>query len=342
MSGVRLRVVGVAAPGFQFPDSTELWTPLEIFGEESGERSAHNFWVVGRLKRGISIDSAQAEMNVIANGLEQQFPDSNRGMGVNVVPLHEQIVGKVKPAMLILLGAVGFVLLIACANVANLLLARAVARSREMAVRAAMGAGRGRLIRQLLSENLLLSGLGGAAGLLLAMWATSLLVSLIPASVPRANEISIDASVLWFTLGISVVTGILFGLLPALRISRTDLNASLKEGAGRASAGRSRRAGNVLVVAELALSMVLLIAAGLLIRSFFRILEVDPGFRAEHVLRAELSLPIMSLNEPFRPGPVLNFYRQILERTRSIPGVVAAGTITQLPLGGDPDTKRNV
>jgi putative ABC transport system permease protein len=338
MSGVRLRVVGVAAPGFQFPDSTELWTPLEIFGEESGERSAHNFWVVGRLKRGISIDSAQAEMNVIANGLEQQFPDSNRGMGVNVVSLHEQIVGKVKPAMLILLGAVSFVLLIACANVANLLLARAVARSREMAVRAAMGAGRGRLIRQLLSESLLLSGLGGAAGLLLAMWVTSLLASLIPASVPRANEISIDASVLWFTLGISVVTGILFGLLPALRISRTDLNASLKEAAGRASTGRSRRAGSVLVVTELALSMVLLIAAGLLIRSFFRILEVDPGFRAEHVLRAELSLPIMSLNEPFRPGPVLNFYRQILERTRSIPGVVAAGTITQLPLGGDPDT----
>lgn len=337
ISGIPCHIVGIAPPGFAYPHDTEIWVPLEVFPDDS-TRSAHNFFVISRLKSGVSVPTAQAEMDTIARQLEQQYPESNRGMGASVIPLHEQMVGNVKPALLVLLGAVGFVLLIACANVANLLLARSAARSQEMAVRAALGAGRARLIRQVLSESLVLSALGGAAGLLLAVWVTSLLTTLIPANVPRGNEISVDGSVLWFTLSVSIFTGLLFGLGPAIGMSRTDLNESLKRAAGRSSTGHTRRAGSLLVVSELALSLVLLIAAGLLVRSFFRILQVDPGFRAEHVMRAELSLSIFSLNEPFQPAPVANFYQQMLERTRSIPGVVAAGTTTLLPLGADQNT----
>ncbi|HKW97001.1 MAG TPA: ABC transporter permease [Bryobacteraceae bacterium] len=336
VTGIPCHVVGVAPPDFRFPDDTELWIPSEVFPDDSA-RSAHNDFVVGRLKAGISLAAGQAEMDTIARRLEQQYPDSNRGQGVNVVSLHKQLVGKVEPALLILLGAVGFVLLIACANVANLLLARSSARSREIAVRTALGAGRARLIRQLLSESLVLSSLGGAAGLLLALWATSLVALLVPHTVPRANEIAIDAPVLWFTLGISVVTGILFGSLPAMRLSRTGLNDSLKESAGRAATGRTR-AGSILVVSELALSLILLVAAGLLMRTFLRLIAVDPGFRAEHVLTARLTLPVLSLNEPFHPQPVLRFYREMLDGLRAMPGVVAAGTTTQLPLGAERDT----
>jgi putative ABC transport system permease protein len=332
ISGIECHVVGVAQPGFQFPDRTGLWIPFEAFPDDGSDRSGHNYSVVGRLKAGVPVATAQAEMNTIAHRLERQYPESNKGQGVNAVPLHEQLVGDVKPALLILLGAVGLVLLIACANVANLLLARSTARSREMAVRTALGAGRTRLVLQVLSESLLLSGIGGSVGLLLALWAMPLLALLIPDSVPRADEIRIDAPVLCFALGVSVLTGVLFGLLPALRLSRNGLNEWLKEAAGRAATGRTRRAGGVLVVSELALSMVLLITAGLLIRSFFGILRVDPGFRAEHVVTARLSLPVLSLTEPVHPGEILNYYRQILERIQSIPGVAAAGTTTRLPL----------
>jgi putative ABC transport system permease protein len=330
ISGIECHLVGVASPGFLFPDKTEFWIPFEALPDDSS-RSAHNYFVAARLKAGVPVATAQAEMNTIARRLEQQYPESNKGQGVNVVPLHEQLVGDVKPALLILLGAVGLVLIIACANVANLLLARSAERAREMAVRTVLGAGRARLVVQVLCESLLLSGMGGSVGLLLALWATPLLALLIPGSVPRADEIRIDAPVLCFALGISVLTAMLFGLLPALRLSRTELNESLKE-AGRAATGRTRRAGGILVVSELALSMVLLITAGLLIRSFFGILRVDPGFRAEHVVTAQLSLPVLSLTEPVHPGEVLNYYRSILERVQSIPGVAAAGTTTRLPL----------
>jgi len=331
ISGIECHLVGVASPGFLFPDKSELWIPSEALPDDSS-RSAHNYWVVGRLRTGVPVATAQAELNTIARRLEQQYPESNKGQGVNVVPLHEQLVGDVKPALLILLGAVGLVLLIACANVANLLLARSAERSREMAVRAALGAGRARLVLQVLSESLLLAAIGGAVGLLLALWATPLLALMIPDSVPRVHEISVDGSVLGFALGITLITGVLFGLLPALRLSRTQLNESLKEAGGRATTGRARRTGSFLVVSELALSMVLLITAGLLIRSFVGILRVDPGFRAEHVLTAQLSLPVLSLTGPVQPGKVLNYYRQILERIQSIPGVAAAGTTTRLPL----------
>jgi putative ABC transport system permease protein len=317
ISGIECHVVGVASPGFLFPDETEFWIPFEALPDDSS-RSAHNYFVAGRLKTGVPVATAQAEMNTIARRLERQYPESNKGQGVNVVPLHEQLVGDVKPALLTLLGAVGLVLLIACANVANLLLARSAERAREMAVRTALGAGRARLVLQVLCESLLLSGIGGSLGLLLALWATPLLALLIPDSVPRADEIRIDAPVLCFALGISVLTGVLFGLLPALRLSRTELNESLKEAAGRTASGRTRRAGGILVVSELALSMVLLITAGLLIRSFFGSLRVDPGFRAEHVVTAQLSLPVLSLTEPVHPGEVLNYYRRILERVQSI------------------------
>ena len=336
ISGIECHVVGVAPPGFQFPDNTEFWVPSEAFPDDGSEtRSAHNYWVVGRLKSGLSVATAQAELDAIARRLERQYPESNKGQGVTVLTLQQQLVGDVQPALVILLGAVGFVLLIACANVANLLLARSTARSREMAVRAALGAGRARLMRQVLIESLVLSAIGGAVGLFLAVWATPLVALPIPASVPRTGEIAIDATVLWFTLGVSGLTGVLFGLLPAIRLSKTDLTEPLKEAAGRAATGRTRRAGNALIISELALSVVLLIAAGLLIQSFMRILRVDPGFRSEHVLVAHLSLPVLSLNESPQPSRILNYYRQILERTRAIPGVSAAGTSTRLPLGDE-------
>ena len=194
ISGIECHVVGVAPPGFQFPDNTELWVPFEAFPDDGSDRSGHNYSVVGRLKSGVSLATAQAELDTIARRLEQQYPESNKGQGVTVLTLHQQLVGDVQPALLILLGAVGFVLLIACANVANLLLARSAARSREMAVRAALGAGRARLMRQVLTESLLLSAIGGAVGLLLAVWAMPVLKMLIPASVPRADEIGIDAA----------------------------------------------------------------------------------------------------------------------------------------------------
>jgi putative ABC transport system permease protein len=336
ISGIECHVVGVAPPGFQFPDNTEFWVPFEAFPDDGSEtRSAHNYWAVGRLKSGVTVATAQAELDAIARRIERQYPESNKGQGVTVLTLQQQLVGDVQPALLILLGAVGFVLLIACANVANLLLARSTARSREMAVRAALGAGRARLISQVLTESLLLSAIGGSVGLLLAVWAMPLVALLIPASVPRTGEIGMDATVLWFALGISALTGVLFGLLPAIRLSQTDLNESLKEAAGRTATGRTRRAGNALIISELALSVVLLIAAGLLIQSFMRIMRVDPGFRSEHVLVAHLSLPVLSLNEPPQPSRILNYYRQILERTQSVPGVSAAGTSTRLPLGDE-------
>jgi putative ABC transport system permease protein len=271
-------------------------------------------------------------MSAIARQLEEEHPQFNKNWGVNLVPLHEQTVGGVRPALLVLLAAVGFVLLIACVNVANLLLARAAARQREIAVRAALGAGRWRIVRQLLTENALLAAAGGVLGLLLAQWGLDALVSLAPASIPRLSEIGIDQGVFAFTAAISLATGVLFGLAPAVEISRTNLSDALKEG-GRSSTGdvRRRRMRSLLVVSELAMSLVLLIGAGLMIRSFSRLQAVNPGFNADRLLTMNVLLTGSTYSQDQQ---VISFFREAVERIGRLPGVRAAGAINYLPLTG--------
>jgi putative ABC transport system permease protein len=286
--------------------------------------------VIGRLKDDVKPEQASAELATIARQLETQYPNTNTGVGLRLVALHEQVTGKVRPALLLLFGAVGLVLLIACANVANLMLVRSAARRKEIAVRAALGAGRLRLIRQLLTESIALSVLGGAGGVLLAAWGVDLLLAMSPIQLPRYHKIGIDAAVLGFTLAATVVTGIVFGLAPAWQAAQLDLHAALKEG-GRgamADAGQ-RRLSNLLVIAETAMALVLLISAGLLLRSFVRLLEVDPGFATENVLTMQVGLPNATYSQP---GQRIAFYQQLEERLKALPEVQAVGLVTRLPL----------
>lgn len=336
-------VAGVMPPDFSYPDrETEVWaTPqrgvpdviLPGNPDPATLRSLHYLNVIARLKPDVTRATAQAEMEAIAGRLEEQYPDANTGHTARVVALHEQLVGDVRPALIVLLSAVGFVLLIACANVANLLLARGAGREREMAIRTALGAGRRRLIRQLLTESVLLAGAGGMLGLLLALWGTDALVALSPENFPRLQEINLDGRVIGFTLLVSLLTGIIFGLAPALQVSRLDLNSSLKEG-GRGSAesfGRRRLRG-ALIVAEVALTMVLLVGAGLMIRSFDRLLRVDPGFKADNLLTMEVSLPQSKYSES--EEQTANFFREILGRIKTLPSVQSVGATWILPLSG--------
>jgi putative ABC transport system permease protein len=346
LNGKGYTVIGVMPPDFQFPPrdprfqptgtGAELWvtlsslfTPSPNLGDWIGSRSLRGNRVIGQLKPGVTIQQAQAEMDTIAGRLEQAYPDANAGVGVTLVPLHEQLVGHIRAALLVFLGAVGFVLLIACANVANLLLARTATREKEMALRAALGASRLRLVRQLLTESTLLALLGGALGLLLALWGVDLLVHLDTGNIPRANEIGIDGRVLSFTLAISLLTGMIFGLAPALQASKLNLNETLKEG-GRSSAGswRGRRVRGLLVVSEIALTLVLLIGAGLMIKSFRRLLETPPGFNPQNVLTMQIQV---SSFQHSQPPQWVAFYRQVLERVAALPGVQSVGTCDSLP-----------
>ena len=329
-------VVGVMPASFQF-GKDELWTPLAFTPEQLSPNQRGNEYLgsIARLKPNVTLEQAQAEMNTIVNRLVTETPDDFPPAGSWSVPikfLHEEFVGDIRPALLVLLGAVGFLLLIACANVANLMLARATARRKEIAIRTALGAGRLRLIRQLLTESVLLAFVGGVAGLLLAVWGVDLLLALNPDTVPRAREIGIDESVLGFTLGISLLTGILFGLVPALQASRTDLTETLKEG-GRSSAtgARLRSARSILVIAEVAVALVLLVGAGLLLRSFSRLLNVDPGFQTDNLLTMQIALPATKYREPQQ---VRSFYGQLIERVKNLPGVQSAGAVSNLPLSG--------
>jgi putative ABC transport system permease protein len=347
LTGQSYTVVGVMPPGFKFPGGTnmlsgfrfspqtELWEPLAITNDDLKNRGTLNLAVIGRLKPNVTLEEAQAEMTTIARRLEEQYPDSNQGLGIKLVRLHEQVVGQVRLALLVLLATVGFVLLIACANVANLLLARSTSRQKEIAIRTALGAGRARLIRQLLTESVLLALVGGAAGLLLAFWGIDALGALIPENIPRANEIGIDARMLGFTLLVSLLTGLVFGLAPALQASRTDVNESLKEGMrGMTSSLGRNRLRSLLVVCEIALALMLLVGAGLLIRSFIRLQQVSPGFDPRSVMAAEVALP-------FQPGAKYEdekkqaaFFEQAIERIETIPGVESAGAVESLPLSG--------
>ena len=332
-------VIGVLPPDFKWhiqgnsltSQAAELWMPWAI-SEPMKQRRGRFASAVARLKPGVSVAQARAEMDTIAGRLREQYKEFNTGWGVTVVPLREQFAGELRPALRVLMGAVGFVLLIACANVANLLLARAAARQKEIAVRTALGAGRGRIIRQLLTESLLLSLLGGIAGLLLAWWGTAALVRLSPPETGLSQAIELSAPVLGFTLLIALLTGVLFGLAPALEASNLRLSETLKE-AGRALSGsrRSRQLRSALVVAEIALALVLLIGAGLLMRSFLRLQAVDTGFNAEKVLTMRVSLPGRRYNED---SGRISFFTQAVAQMQALPGVAAAGVINFLPFAG--------
>ncbi|HEX5760842.1 MAG TPA: ABC transporter permease, partial [Thermoanaerobaculia bacterium] len=330
-------VVGIAAEGFQFPSRVEVWQPLAL--EITPDmRGAHFVGVAARLKPGVSLERAQAEMSVIAGRLEKQYPDSNTGWGVNVIPTRELVVEDVRPALLVLMATVAVVLLIACANVANLLLARMASREREVAIRTALGAGRGRLIRQFLTESVLLALAGGALGLLLALWGVRALVAMNADNIPRAAEIGLEPPVLLFTLALAVLTGLVFGLVPALHAARPDLQGSLKEGGRGAGTGvRARSARGALVVVEVALTLVLLVSAGLLLRSFAGLSGVSPGFETAGVLTLEVNLPESRYPDEEEEGEsskVAAFYDQVLADVRAIPGVRSAGAGYPLPLGG--------
>src|SRR6266446_4597418 len=317
---------------FDLQSDTELWVPIShSFGFNN--RYGHYLNVVARLKPGVTREQAQANMDTIAGGLAAQYPSSNVDHAVRLVPLQEQIVGDFRLAALVLLGAVLFVLLIASANVANMLLARAASRKREVAIRTALGAGRWRIVRQLLTESLLLSALGGAVGLLLALWGVYLLVAFGPADLPRAKEVAVDGRVLVFTLAVSLLTGIIFGFITALQASRQDLNETLKE-SSRSTTGSAghRRVRSLLVVSEIALSLMLLVGAGLLMRSFVKLQAVNPGFNPNNVLTMRISLRGPNYQ---KGAPVIAFHDQLLEKVKALPGVQAVATRSHVPIAAD-------
>jgi putative ABC transport system permease protein len=328
LSGQPYTVVGVMPPQFRFPDDRDVWAP-KVFNEgDKQRRGANNLHVIARLKDGAAVNDAQHEMSSIAASLAQEYPQTNREMGATVVSLPEHVIGRVRPALLVLLIAVGLVLLIVCSNVANILLARGVQRQKEFAIRAAIGASRKRLVRQMFTESFLLSLLGGVFGVLLANWGVSLVQSYSPGYLPRAQEISIDGRVLAVALGVTLLTAILFGLLPSIQFSRPRLQEFLKEG-GRAGGGAARRSlRNFLVISEIALALVLLVGTSLLIRSSSRLLQVDPGFATDQVAVLEVHV----WGKYPKPDQRAAFFEQTLERIAALPGVEAAGAVSSLPL----------
>ena len=333
---VAFTVVGVVPAKFRFPQMTEsqqLWIPLvhdPLFGSWMARRGGHWLQVTGRLKPGVSVTRANAELEAISRRLTAEFPAENSGWMSRMIPLQQMIVGNVKTALLLMLGAVGLVLLMACANIANLLLTRATSRTREMAVRTAMGAGRGRIVRQLLSENLVLGILGGGAGIILAYAGVRALTAFMPASLPMGNEARVDAVVLGFGLLLSAVASCAFGLAPALFAAKANVNESLREGDGRSGeSGGRRRARSVLAAAEVALAMVLLVVAGLLLRSFSKLLAVDPGFAVQNMVKAEVYLPRTQYATPERWSA---FSSELLTRIQAEPGMKNAAVAVPLPL----------
>ena len=334
LDGRDRQVVGVTPADFRFEfvtGATDFWLPIDPQASGYQQRGAIFLEAISRLKPGVSVEQANADLSVVAARLEQQYQDSNTGVGVRLAPAQGELVGDLRPTLLVLLGAVGFVLLIACANVANLTLARAAGRHPELAVRAALGAGRGRIVRQLLTESLLLAVAGGLLGLLFALGGVKLLSAFVPENVPRFGETSTDLTVLSFTLGASLLTGLLLGIAPALQSSRLDLNEALKEG-GRTGVdgGRGRkRVRSALVISEVALSLILLVGAGLLIKSFMKLSNTDPGFNPDHTLTGSISLVTVRYDTEEK---IVDFYRHLVERVRALPGVRSVGAVTPLPL----------
>ena len=334
LNGEPYEVIGVMPEGFGYPISTpDMLLPAQKWPNYEVARSAHNCWVVGRLKPGVTREAAEEELRVVARRLEEAYPEDNRGRGIQVIGLHESVVEDIRPALLVLLGAVGFILLIACANIANLLLARGAARHKEMALRSALGASRARLLRQLLTETLLLALVGGAAGILLAQWGVDALLALNPAELPAPQGVRLDARVLAFSLGLSALAGFIFGVVPALQLSKVDVGSALKEGGRSAGEGSQRsRLRGAFVVSQVALSLVLLVGAGLLLNSFYRLLNVSPGFDPRNLLTMEYRLPRNRYPERAQQW---RFHREVAERVARVPGVESAAIVRGLPFSGN-------
>jgi putative ABC transport system permease protein len=333
----KFTVIGIMPSGFEFPQEGELWVPLAWDEKERQTRAIHDYEVIARLKPEVSLAKAQAEMSTISSRLEQQYPEANKGWGAVVIPLREDLVGDIRPALLVLFGAVGFVLLIACANVANLMLARGANRKKEIAIRIALGAARSRIVRQLLTESILLSTAGGLIGLLLAGWGSQVLVQMSSGSLPIPGEISMDRWALGFTLLLSFAAGIIAGIAPAFQFSAAETSETLKQGTGRnGGSSASQRTRKALVIAEVILSLILLIGAGLMIRSFWKLQQVDPGFDTSNTIVMGVGLPATKYPDPQQQAV---FFDRVLEQISTLPGVVSAGSTTTLPLSGSGSTQ---
>ena len=332
-------VVGVMPTGFNFPEGTEIWAASQYrspdppfdFGADPAEvRGAEYFAVLGRLKQGVTIQQAQSEMDAIGARFREEYPDTKADEGFNIVYLRDSIVGDIRPVLFTLFGAVGFVLLIACANVANLLLVKASGRDKEVAVRMALGANRTRIIGQLITESILLALCGGFLGVLFALWGTDALLALVPEDIPRAMEVTADLGVLGFAMAISLITGILFGMAPALQYSSRNLQESIREGSGRHASGRKgNRVRNLLIIGEVAISLLLVVGAGLMMRTFFTLSAVNPGFDPTDVCSARVWIPTSRYDEDVK---VRNFYREVIDGVKRIPGVESAGAVLSLPV----------
>jgi putative ABC transport system permease protein len=326
-------IAGVMGEKFDYPDFAQYWKPMGWTDKERAVRGEHHYLVVARLKSDITLSQAQAEMNTISSRLADQYPDDDKGWGAVIVPLREERVSQVRPSLLILLGAVAFVLLIACANVANLVFAKTLGRRKEIAVRLALGASAGRIIQQILAETILLSTAGAALGLALAHFGIQLTVKFLAGNLPKSTEVSLDAGVLLFTLALAVTTGLLAGILPAFRLTKTSVNDALKQGLGKtdsdSSGGRTR---GFLVVSEVALSLMLLVGAGLMIRSLWQLSAVNAGFDPHNVLTMTM---VVTGNKYSRPIDEIAFYDRVLSKVRALPGVTSAGLIDTLPISQD-------
>src|ERR1051325_7000535 len=334
INSVTRTVIGVMPERFNFPKAAEVYAPLAMTPQLIKSRQSHSFYVIGRLKPGATMAGAQAELDNVTARLEQQFPETNKGWGATIFPIVADTVRTYDTEIWIMMGAVGFVLLIACANVANLMLARASGRQREIAVRTALGASRWRIVRQLLTESVIVALVGGAVGVLIGFWGIDALRASDPGEAskfaPGWYQLGINAPVLLFTLGLSLVSGIVFGLAPALQASKTNLNESLKEGY-RQTSGSSHRLRSSLVIFEFALSLVLLVGAGLLTRSFLALLKTDPGFNPDHILTMNLVLPGAKYKDDASRAA---FYNELVQRVKAYPGVESAALVNYLPLGG--------
>jgi putative ABC transport system permease protein len=347
INGRSVTVIGIMPANFEFPlplfgvqggtfaERADMWKPIAFTKSELESRGSRSYGIIGRLKSGVTVAQAQAEANTIVANWHPLFPDNyepSTKFGATIYPLHDLVIGGMRPALMILLGAVVVVLLIACANLTTMLLARAGAREREFAIRLALGAGRMQLVRQMLSESVLLAIIGGTAGVVLAIWGLDLLRSIGAQTVPRIAEVNLDLRVLLVTLGTAVVTGIVIGLIPALASGKPELTEALKEGGRGATSGlRRNRLRNALVIAEVALALVLLVGAGLLLKSFVRLQNVHPGFETKNVLTMEVALPLLKYP---RGKPVADFYAEATRRVKELPGVEAAAFTSILPLSG--------
>jgi putative ABC transport system permease protein len=327
-------VVGVMPERFNYPKGAEIYAPIAITPELATSRGNHSYYVVGRLKSGVSKEAAQADLNTIAARLEQQYPETNTGWGANVIPIVKDTVRMYDTALWVMMGAVGFVLLIACANVANLMLARASGRQKEIALRAALGASRWRIVRQLLTESVIVALIGGTVGIMIAFWGVDLLRSANPGEAARFapgwDQFGINPAVLLFTIGVSILSGLVFGLAPALQVSRPNLNNALKEG-GRQGAGGASKLRSSFVVAEIALSMILLVGAGLLVRSFLSLYKINPGFNPDKLMTMQLVLPYAKYKDDSQR---VAFFTDLVQKAQTVPGVQSAAVVNYLPLGG--------